>query len=89
MEDVIQIVEFSTFFAVIPVYAAVQLIDLFAASGLMKSVDVLGHHCQQLPLPLPFRQLFVGGVGLCAGAEHLRPVKAEKFFGIAFIKRMA
>ena len=44
VEDVIQIVEFSTFFAVIPVYAAVQLIDLFAASGLMKSVDVLGHH---------------------------------------------
>ena len=30
-----------------------------------------------------------GGVGLGAGHEHLGPVEAEKFFGVAFVKRMA
>ena len=29
------------------------------------------------------------GVGLCVRGQHLRPVEAEKFFGVAFIERMA
>ena len=55
----------------------------------MQPVNILGHHRQQLPGLLPLGKLFVSGIGLCVRAEHFRPVKAKKFFGIAFIEGMA
>ena len=55
----------------------------------MEPVDILRYHGQQPPLLLPLGQLFVGGVWLGLRAEHFGPVKTEKFFGIAFIERMA
>ena len=85
----VQAVEFPAFFTVVPENAAVELVDGPAPGGLVEPVDILGHHRQQLPLLLPFRQLSVGCVWLCVRAEHFRPVKAKKFFGIAFIEGMA
>ena len=89
MEDEVQIVEFAAFLAVVPVDAAVELQNTLAAGGLVEAVDVLGDDGLQLAGGLPLRQLIVGGVGLRVGGQELGPVKAEKFFGVAFVEGMA
>ena len=89
MEDEVQPVELPARLAVVPVNAAVQLQNLPAAGGLMQPVDVLGDDGLQLSRRLQLRQLPVGGVGLGLRRQHLRPVEAEKFLRVAFVKAMA
>ena len=89
VQDVIQIIESAAVLAVIAVHAAVELQHIAAAGGLVESVDVLGHHCPQLSLPLPLRQLIVGSVGLGVGSQKLGPIEPEKLFRVAFIEGMA
>ena len=55
----------------------------------MEPVDVLGDDGAELALGLPLRQLFVGGIRLGTGDQQLGPVETEKFFGVAFVERMA
>ena len=75
--------------AVVAVDAAVELQHVFAAGGLVEPVDILGHHGLQFSGGLPFRQLVVGGVGLGLRGQHLGPIEAEEFFGVAFVEGMA
>ena len=63
--------------------------DFRSTGGLVESVDILGHHCPQLSLPLPLRQLIVGSVGLGVGSQKLGPIEPEKLFRVAFIEGMA
>ena len=55
----------------------------------MEAVDVLGDDGLQLPLPLPFRQLAVGGVGLGVQGQHFGPVEVVEFLGVCLVKCVA
>ena len=63
--------------------------DFRSTGGLVEPVDILGHHGLQFSGGLPFRQLVVGGVGLGLRGQHLGPIEAEEFFGVAFVEGMA
>ena len=66
--------------AVVCADGSVDLIDLFAAGLLVQSVDVLGDHAFQHARALKFRQLIVGGIGLCpAGIQVFSIVGKEDF----------
>lgn len=73
----------------VPQHAAVELKDLLAAGLLVQAVDVLGDDGLQLPLPLPFRQLAVGGVGLGVQGQHFGPVEVVEFLGVRLVKCVA
>lgn len=89
MQHEIKIIKFAALLTEIAMDTAVKLQNRFAAGGLVKPVDVLGDDGPELALTFPPGQLFVGGVGPHAGNQELCPVKAEKFFGVAFIECMA
>ena len=74
----VKVMELAALFAVVPMDAAVELQHPAAPGGLVEPVDVLGDDGLQLPGLLPFRQLVVGGVGLCVGGQELGPVEAAK-----------
>ena len=84
-----RIIELPASLAVIPMDTSVKLPYMFTSGHLMQSVNVLGYDSRQLSSLLHFCKFFVGGVWLGLRAEHFGPVKTEKFFGIAFIERMA
>ena len=88
VQDEVQIMKLSAPFTVVPVDAAVQFQHPVAAGGLMESVDVLGDDGLEFSLVLPLCQFQVGGVGFCVRCQQLGPVKTEKLFRVAFIKRM-
>ena len=85
----VKVMELAALFAVVPVDAAVELQHPAAPGGLVEPVDVLGDDGLQLSGLFPLRQLVVSGVGLGVGGQQLGPVEAEKFFGVAFVERMA
>ena len=68
---------------------AVELVNGLGARRLMQAVDVLGDDGLQLPLPLPFRQLAVGGVGLGVQGQHFGPVEVVEFLGVRLVKCVA
>ena len=51
---------------------------MFAACRLMETVDVLGDDGGQFACRLQFSQLFVGGIGLHPGKQHLFLIKLVK-----------
>ena len=89
VEHEVEVIEFPAALTIVPVDAAVELQHPLAAGGLMEPVDVLGDDGAELALGLPLRQLFVGGIRLGTGDQQLGPVETEKFFGVAFVERMA
>ena len=82
-------VELAASAAVVAQDAPVQLQHLAAAGFLVQPVDVLGDDGFQLALPLPLRQLPVGGVGLGVQCQHFAAVKVVKLLRVGLKKRVA
>lgn len=59
-----------------------QFIYLFAAGGLMKSVNILSDNCRELTGRFQSSKRQVGRPGLCVRIQHSFPVEPEKTGGI-------
>ena len=59
-----------------------QFIYLFAAGGLMKSVNILSDNCRELAGRFQSSKRQVGRPGLCVRIQHSFPVEPEKTGGI-------
>ena len=81
--------EFAALHAVIAEDTAVELVYLFAARRLMKSVDILRDNGAELSLLFPFRKLEMRGIRLCAETVHLRAIEAVKLLRFLLEKCVA
>ena len=61
---------------------------IFAAGGLMETVNVLGDDGFQLAGLFPFCQLAVRRIGQRIGSQQLGAIEPEEFFRVAFVKCM-
>ena len=80
LRDLLGGIEGAAIHADIAPNAAVQFEHGMRARLLVQSVNILGDDGGKPALPLPLRQLIVGGVGLRIQAEHLFAVEFKKLF---------
>ena len=74
--------EFSAFCAVLAQNAAVELIYLLAACGLVQTVDILSNNGSELALLFKLCKLDVCGIGLGIETEHFCPVEAVELLSL-------
>ena len=82
-EDLFRRIALMTLLAVIAVNAAVQFQDLFAASHLVQTINILRDNGRELSGGFQLRQLAVGCIGTGCKTDHLLPVEIVKLRRVA------
>ena len=82
-------IEFAAIHAVVSVYAAVELIYVFAAGPGVQAVDILGNHRCKLALALQLGKGQMGGIGLYVCHKQRASVILEEALGVPHEEAMA